>query len=430
MIIHGGAPIEGRIGISGAKNAALPLMIASLLTDQPVRLHNVPRLDDVAMLKRILGNHGSDITVSGRKRADRSDLVGESLTLTCAEVTNHEAPYDFVRKMRASFWVLGPLLAREGQARVSLPGGCVIGTRPIDFFVDALCKMGATCQLENGYVNASVSGRLQGARLRFPRVSVGATHTLLMAACLARGETIIENAAREPEIINLAEALRAMGAKIEGEETGTISVQGVERLDGAEVTVIPDRLEAGTFMIAAAACRGRLEVLGSVPDHLEALISVLRQVGAKVAFDPARPDKPLLVEGSEKIEPIDIETLPYPGFATDLQAQIMALLCLANGVSRLRETIFENRFMHVSELVRLGARIEIDGMLAIVNGPAEFRGAEVMASDIRASAGLVIAALAASGTTTIHRLYHLDRGFERIDAKLAACGARVERERR
>lgn len=421
--VIGGAELKGVIPISGAKNAALPLMIASLLTDETLTLSNVPRLRDVAQLMQILSNHGVDYSVNG-KRNGQDELAGQTLNLTAREIVDTTAPYELVSKMRASFWVVGPLLARMHEARVSLPGGCAIGTRPVDFFIQGLEALGADIEIEGGYVVVKAPGGLKGAQVEFPRVSVGATHTVMMAATLARGETEIVNAAREPEVADLAKCLRAMGAKIEGEGTSTIRIQGVPRLHGAHHSVVPDRIETGTYAMAVAMTGGDVLLQGGRSELLEAALEILRQTGASIT---QTDDGIKVYRNGNGIRPIDVTTEPFPGFPTDLQAQFMALMTMAGGASRITETIFENRFMHVQELARLGAQISIDGRTATVEGVSGLRGAPVMATDLRASVSLVIAALAAEGETTVNRVYHLDRGFERLEDKLTRCGANIER---
>ena len=421
--IRGGGRLNGQIAISGAKNATLPLMIASLLTDQSLTLENVPRLADVALLKRILGNHGVDHSVDG-KRAGQDSLKGETLHLTAGEIVDTTAPYDLVSRMRASFWVIGPLLARTGFAKVSLPGGCAIGTRPVDYFIDALRQLGAEIEIESGYVIASARKGLRGGRIRFPRVTVGATHVALMAASLARGETIIECAAREPEVVDLATCLSLMGARIEGAGSSTIKVQGVSSLKGARHSVLPDRIETGTYAFATAMAGGEVVLQGARADLLEAPLETLRQIGASVEITNAGIK---VSRNGGELEPIDVTTEPFPGFPTDLQAQLMALVSCADGTSTIRETIFENRFMHVQELARLGAEIQLDGQIATITGVNCLKGAPVMATDLRASVSLVIAGLAAEGETVVNRVYHLDRGFERLEEKLRRCGAEIER---
>lgn len=420
----GGNALTGEIPISGAKNAALPLMIASLLSDEPLVLVNVPRLADVKQLERILENHGVDIAVHGRKRGE-TEGEGQRMTFHAADIVDTTAPYDLVSKMRASFWVIGPLLARCHEARVSLPGGCAIGTRPVDLFLYGLKALGAEIDIDEGYVVARApKGGLVGATVSFPKVSVGATHTILMAATLARGTTTIENAAQEPEITNVAECLVAMGAKISGIGTRTLTIEGVERLHGATVEVIPDRIETGTFAMAAAMTGGDVLLRGARPEHLEAALAVLGRTGAELT----REANGLRVRrNGNGILPVDVETEPFPGFPTDLQAQFMALMTMSSGTSHIRETIFENRYMHVAELARFGADISVDGQLATIRGRAQLKGAQVMATDLRASVSLVIAGLAAKGETIVNRIYHLDRGFERLEDKLSRCGAEIER---
>jgi UDP-N-acetylglucosamine 1-carboxyvinyltransferase len=421
--IRGGQRLTGEIPISGAKNAALPLMIASLLTEETLRLCNVPRLHDVALLLRILRNHGADTTLKG-KQPGQDTQAGDTIDLTVRDVVDTTAPYELVSRMRASFWVLGPLLARCGEARVSLPGGCAIGTRPVDLHLMALEKLGATVELDGGYVVVRARRGLRGGRISFPKVTVGATHNALMAASLARGETVIENAAREPEVVDLSNCLVKMGARIEGIGTSTLQVQGVERLHGAEHSVMADRIETGTYCMAAAMTGGDVTLTGAPVDLLGSLMTTMAMAGVEVTPENGgirvRRDNGAIL-------PVDVETQPYPGFPTDLQAQLMALVTRAEGVSHIRETIFENRFMHVQELVRLGADISLSGETATVRGVRSLRGAEVMATDLRASVSLVVAGLAAQGDTVIHRVYHLDRGFEALEAKLAACGADITR---
>ncbi|WP_395174489.1 UDP-N-acetylglucosamine 1-carboxyvinyltransferase [Roseibium alexandrii] len=421
--VTGGAELNGIIPISGAKNAALPLMIASLLTDETLTLSNVPRLRDVAQLMQILSNHGVDYSVNG-KRTGQDDLAGQTLNLTAREIVDTTAPYELVSKMRASFWVVGPLVARMHEARVSLPGGCAIGTRPVDFFIQGLEALGADIEIEGGYVVVKAPGGLTGGRVEFPRVSVGATHTIMMAATLAKGETEIVNAAREPEVVDLARCLKAMGARIEGEGTSTIRIQGVPRLHGAHHAVVPDRIETGTYAMAVAMTGGDVFLQGARTELLESALDTLRQTGAEIT---ATDEGLRIYRNGNGIQPADVTTEPFPGFPTDLQAQFMALMTKAGGKSRITETIFENRFMHVQELARLGAQIAIDGRTATVEGVSTLRGAPVMATDLRASVSLVIAGLAAEGETTVSRVYHLDRGFERLEDKLTRCGAQIQR---
>ncbi len=421
--IQGGRALNGTIPISGAKNAALPLMIASLLTEEKLILENVPRLADVGLLQYILGNHGVDIMVSG-KRAGDEEHAGQTFELSAKNIVDTTAPYHLVSKMRASFWVIGPLLARMGKAKVSLPGGCAIGTRPVDFHLDALRALGADIEIEEGYVLTEAKGGLRGAKISFPKVSVGATHTALLAASLARGETLLENAACEPEVVDVADCLIAMGANIEGAGTSTIRIQGSEKLHGARHSVLPDRIETGTYAMAVAMTGGDVMLAGAREDLLTSALEVLRRTGAKVAVT----NEGLRVSrNGAGIVPVDVTTEPFPGFPTDLQAQFMALMTRAKGTSHIRETIFENRFMHVQELARLGARISLDGDVATIEGVERLKGAPVMATDLRASVSLVIGGLAAEGETTVHRVYHLDRGFERLEQKLARCGALIER---
>jgi len=421
--VIGGGTLNGVIPISGAKNAALPLMIASLLSDEPLTLENVPRLRDVDLLKRILVNHGVDYSLAG-KRTRQDHLTGQTITFSAREIVDRTAPYDMVSQMRASFWVIGPLLARCHDAKVSLPGGCAIGTRPVDFFIEGLKALGAQIDIEQGYVLTKAPGGLKGNRVTFPKVSVGATHTVLMAATLAKGETVIENAAREPEIVDLARCLVAMGAKIEGAGTSTIHVQGVDRLRGATHRVLPDRIETGTYAMAVAMTGGDVTLEDTSSDLLETALDILRATGTEVMETASG----LRVRRSAgPITAVDVTTEPFPGFPTDLQAQFMALMTRSNGTSRIRETIFENRFMHVAELMRLGARIRVEGDSAVVEGAPVLKGAPVMATDLRASVSLIIAGLAAEGETTVSRVYHLDRGFERLEQKLSACGALIER---
>ncbi|MFY8113514.1 MAG: UDP-N-acetylglucosamine 1-carboxyvinyltransferase [Rhabdaerophilum sp.] len=423
--IIGGNPLKGSITISGAKNAALPLMIASLLTPGTLVLENVPRLSDVRMLKRILGNQGVDVTVAG-KRIGETGEDGEVVRLSAATIVDTVAPYELVSQMRASFWVIAPLLARMGEAKVSLPGGCAIGTRPVDLLLMALEKLGASIEIDAGYVIARAPKGLVGGEIDFPKVTVGGTHTALMAAVLARGTTLIRNAAREPEVTDLAECLVKMGARIKGIGTAELEVEGVANLLGATHRVLPDRIEAGTYAFAAAMAGGDVMLEGIAPHHLQAALDKLQQAGAEII---ATNEGIRVRRNGHGIQPVDVTTEAFPGFPTDLQAQFMALMTRADGTSRITETIFENRFMHVQELARFGARIRLDGDVAIVEGTQTLKGAPVMATDLRASVSLVIAALAAEGETMINRVYHLDRGFESLEAKLSRCGANVERIR-
>ncbi len=423
--IVGGERLNGTIPISGAKNAALPLMIASLLTRETLTLKNVPRLADVNLLARILGNHGVDVTIAGKRTGQRhSD--GQTFRLTAEEIVDTTAPYEMVARMRASFWVLAPLVARCGKAKVSLPGGCAIGTRPVDLHLTTLQQLGAEIELEGGYVLARAPRGLTGGKVELSKVSVGATHNALMAAVLAKGETLIEGAAREPEVADLASCLVKMGARIEGMGTSTLWVQGRETLYGAEHAVLPDRIETGTYAMAVAMTGGEVLLDGARADLLEEALQTLRSTGVEIE---ERPTGLRVARNGGGLQPVSVETQPFPGFPTDLQAQLIALMCMANGTSQIRETIFENRFMHVQELARLGARIDLKGDTAFVTGvgPAGLRGAQVMATDLRASVSLIIAGLAAQGETMIGRVYHLDRGFERIEEKLGQCGAHIER---
>ncbi len=422
--IIGGERLQGTIPISGAKNAALPLMIASLLTRETLTLKNVPLLADVTLLSRILGNHGVDIMVVGKKAGQRAG-DGQTFKISAADIVDTTAPYELVSRMRASFWVLGPLLARCRKVKVSLPGGCAIGTRPVDMHLDGLEALGAKIELSGGYVLAEApKGGLTGARIPMEKVSVGATHNILMAATLARGETVIENAAREPEVADLALCLTEMGAKIEGIGSSTLQVQGVDALHGAEHTVLPDRIETGTYAMAAAITGGEVFLDGARADLLQRTLDLLTSIGVEIEDTGSG----IKVAGNGRgLAPVTVDTEPFPGFPTDLQAQLMALMCMAQGTSTVRETIFENRFMHVQELARLGASIDLQGDTAFVTGVSGLRGAQVMATDLRASVSLIIAGLAAQGETVIGRVYHLDRGFERIEEKLRQCGAQIDR---
>ena len=421
--VLGGRKLKGSIAISGAKNAALPLMIASLLSEETLVLDNVPRLADVALLQHILGNHGVDIMVSGKRVGDNEN-AGQTLQLSAKNIVDTTAPYHLVSKMRASFWVIGPLVARMGEAKVSMPGGCAIGTRPVDFHLDALRALGAEIDIEQGYVLARAPRGLKGARITFPKVSVGATHTALMAASLAYGETLIENAACEPEVADVAACLEKMGAQIEGAGTATIRVQGAKKLRAARHAVLPDRIETGTYAIAVAMAGGDVVLAGARPELLQSALDVLKQAGAEIGVT----NEGIRVKrDGAGLAPIEVETAPFPGFPTDLQAQLMALMTRARGTSKIVETIFENRFMHVQELARLGARIHLNGDTATIEGVERLKGAPVMATDLRASVSLVIAGLASEGETMVHRVYHLDRGFERLEQKLARCGAAIER---
>jgi UDP-N-acetylglucosamine 1-carboxyvinyltransferase len=421
--IQGGRALKGTIPISGAKNATLPLMIAGLLTDETLILDNVPRLADVVLLQHILSNHGVDIMVSG-KRAGENEHTGQSMHLSAKTIVDTVAPYHLVSKMRASFWVIAPLLARMGEAKVSMPGGCAIGTRPVDFHLDALKALGAEIEIEAGYVLAKAKRGLKGARINFPKVSVGATHTALMAAAFASGESVIENAAREPEVSDVAACLQKMGATIDGIGTSTLRVQGAKRLKGARHAVLPDRIETGTYAMAVAMTGGDVVLAGARPELLQDALDVLKKTGTTVEVTN---EGIRIARNGTALAPVEVATAPFPGFPTDLQAQLMALMSRAKGTSKITETIFENRFMHVSELTRLGARIQLDGDTASIEGVDKLKGAPVMATDLRASVSLVIAGLAAEGETMVHRVYHLDRGFERLEEKLASCGASIER---
>jgi UDP-N-acetylglucosamine 1-carboxyvinyltransferase len=421
--INGGQRLNGTIPISGAKNATLPLMIASLLTDQTLILDNVPRLADVGLLQRILGNHGVDVMVSG-KRLGETQYDGQTLHISAANVIDTTAPYELVSRMRASFWVVAPLVARLGEARVSMPGGCAIGTRPVDLLIMALERLGAAIDIDGGYVVARAKNGLKGGEIKFPKVTVGGTHTALMAASLANGTTLIENAAREPEIKDVADCLNKMGARITGAGTSRIVVEGVPKLSGARHRVLPDRIETGTYAMAVAMTGGDVLLENARPELLQAGLDVLAQAGALISSTNAGIR---VARNGSGIGAVEVTTAPFPGFPTDLQAQLMALMTRAQGVSRITETIFENRFMHVQELVRLGARIQLAGETATIEGVDRLKGAPVMATDLRASVSLVIAALAAEGETMVNRVYHLDRGFERLEDKLVACGAAIER---
>ena len=421
--ITGGTPLNGRIPISGAKNAALPLLIASLLTGDRLTLKNVPNLADVNLLVRILRNHGVDLAVDGKRPGPASHL-GETFHLTARDIVDTTAPYEMVSRMRASFWVLGPLVARMREAKVSLPGGCAIGTRPVDLHLMGLKALGAEIDIEGGYVLAKAPKGLRGAHIVFPKVSVGATHNVLLAAALAKGETLIENAAREPEIGDVADCLVKMGAGIEGIGTSVLRIHGRDRLEGAVHTVLPDRIETGTFAFAVAATGGDVLLEGARLAHLKTALDVLAETGTSIEEQAGGIR---VRRNRSAIAPVSVETQPFPGFPTDLQAQLMALATRASGTSVIRETIFENRFMHVQELARLGADIHLHGDTATIKGVKTLQGAPVMATDLRASVSLVIAGLMAEGTTVINRVYHLDRGFEQLEQKLSRCGAQVER---
>ena len=412
LLITGGARLKGQIPISGAKNAALPLMATALIAEQGLILDNLPPLADIDCMCELLNHLGV-----------KTNREGETVTFAAAENASTDAPYDIVRKMRASVLVLGPLLARYGIARVSLPGGCAIGTRPVDLHIMAMECLGATVTLEDGYVIAKVESGLKGAEVVFPIVSVGATENAMMAAVLAEGETVLVNAAREPEIVDLAECLNAMGAKIQGQGTDRITITGVSRLSQCRHAVVADRIEAGTFALAAAMTKGEVTLTNLRPEHLASLFSAMALAGIDVEIDHTQ----VTITAHDLPRPVDIITDPYPGFPTDLQAQFMALMTMASGQSTISETIFENRFMHVPELARMGADIQVNGGQAIVTGVRELRAAPVMATDLRASVSLVLAGLAAQGQTVLQRVYHLDRGYHRLEEKLNACGADIKR---
>ncbi len=422
-IIGRQGPLKGAISIGGAKNAALPLMAASLLTDAPLTLSNLPHLADISTMGNLLRALGVEIALKGD--AANGGAAGRVMSLSARDLGDSVAPYDLVRKMRASVVVLGPLLARTGRARVSLPGGCAIGTRPVDLHLKALSELGAEIVLEGGYVEARAPQGLRGARIVFPMVTVGGTENLLMAATLARGTTVLANAAREPEVTDLARCLVAMGANIEGIGTDTLTIQGVDSLHAAEHAVIPDRIESGTYAVAAAITGGEIELKGARMDLMESVAKALRSAGVAIDECPGG----VRVSAVGTLRGADAMTEPYPGFPTDMQAQFMALMSTAAGASMITETIFENRFMHVPELCRMGANVNVHGASAIVRGVPKLSGAEVMATDLRASVSLVLAALAAEGETVVNRVYHIDRGYERIEEKLSACGAVIARVR-
>jgi UDP-N-acetylglucosamine 1-carboxyvinyltransferase len=421
--IKGGQTLHGSIAISGAKNAALPLMIASLLTKDTLTLDNLPRLADVNLLMRILGNHGVDYKIDGKRPGDQP-TSGQTIHLDAARIVDTTAPYELVSRMRASFWVVAPLVARMGEAKVSLPGGCAIGTRPVDLLIMVLERLGAQIDIEAGYVIAKAPKGLRGAEIEFPKVTVGGTHTALMSATLAHGTTIVRNAAREPEVVDLAQCLIKMGARIKGAGTSTLEIEGVGSLHGARHSVLPDRIETGTYAMAVAMTGGDVILQGAQAPLLQAAFDVLARTGTECT----NVENGIRIRRtSGHIHPVDVTTQPFPGFPTDLQAQFMALMTRAHGTSRITETIFENRFMHVQELARLGAHIKLENDIAIVQGVPVLKGAPVMATDLRASVSLVIAALAAEGETIVHRVYHLDRGFEQLEQKLSQCGAQIER---
>jgi len=413
IIIHGAGELRGEIPISGAKNAALPLIAAGLLTDQTLTLDNLPELADIGSMLGLVEQHGAGI-VRGPRHVE----------ITTTKIDNTTAPYDIVRKMRASVLVLGPLVARMGEAKVSLPGGCAIGTRPVDLHLKGLEAMGAKIELVDGYVHATAPKGLKGATIRFPIVSVGATENLLMAASLADGETILDNAAREPEIIDLANCLLAMGAEIEGVGTERMVVRGKKWLRGARYSILPDRIETGTYAMAVGVAGGAVELVGARPETLEGVIEVLNRTGVEVTPTPRGM---FVKRNGSRVVGVDVMTQPYPGFPTDLQAQLMVLMATAEGAAMITETIFENRFMHVPELARMGANVTVHGASALVRGVKRLKGAPVMATDLRASISLVLAGLAAEGETVVNRIYHLDRGYERVEEKLGAVGAKIER---
>jgi UDP-N-acetylglucosamine 1-carboxyvinyltransferase len=420
ILIRGGNRLSGRIAISGAKNAALTLMPCALLTDEPLTLRNLPRLADVDSFGHLLNQLGASTQIEGSRPED----FGRVMTIRAGKLTSTEAPYDIVRKMRASILVLGPLVGRGGEATVSLPGGCAIGNRPIDLHLKALEAIGAEIEVAAGYVKATApGGRLSGGRYRFPVVSVGATENVLMAAVTAKGSSIIENAAREPEIVDLCNLLVAMGASIHGIGTETLEVEGRDRLHGATYRVMPDRIEAGSYACAAAITGGSLDLVGASATDMRATLDALIEAGIKVE----EKRDAIRIDASNGIKPLTLTTAPFPGFATDMQAQFMAMLCKAEGASVLTETIFENRYMHVPELARMGANIEVHGRTAVVRGVERLTGAPVMATDLRASMSLILAGLAAEGETQVNRVYHLDRGYERLEEKLSGVGADIER---
>ena len=418
IIVTGGARLAGEVRISGAKNAVLPILCATLLADSPVRISNVPRLHDVLTTARLLAGLGAGV-----------QHEGDAMTVDPRSVNSHVAPYELVKTMRASVLVLGPLLAKFGDAEVSLPGGCAIGSRPVDLHIKGLQALGAEITVDHGFIKARCNGRLKGARHVFEMVSVGATENVLMAAALAEGTSVLENAAMEPEIVDLAECLNAMGARISGHGSARIVVEGVERLQGCEHAVVADRIECGTFLVAAAMTGGRVTATHARADTMDAVLDKLREAGAEVAIDTTADagDRITVDMHGKRPRAVNITTAPHPAFPTDMQAQFMALDCVADGVGVVNETIFENRFMHVNELLRLGADIRVDGHTAVVRGVAQLSGAPVMATDLRASASLILAGLVADGETTIDRIYHLDRGYENIEAKLSALGASIRR---
>ena len=418
IVVGGGARLAGEVRISGAKNAVLPILCATLLADSPVRISNVPRLHDVLTTAKLLAGLGAGVVHEG-----------DAMTVDPRSVDSHVAPYELVKTMRASVLVLGPLLAKQGVAEVSLPGGCAIGSRPVDLHIKGLQALGAEIVVEHGFIKARCDGRLKGARHVFELVSVGATENVMMAAALAEGTTVLENAAMEPEIVDLADCLNAMGARISGHGSARIVVEGVERLQGCEHAVVADRIECGTFLVAAAMTGGRVTATHARTDTMDAVLDKLREAGAEVAIDTTADagDRITVDMHGKRPRAVNITTAPHPAFPTDMQAQFMALDCVADGVGVVNETIFENRFMHVNELLRLGADIRVDGHTAVVRGVERLTGAPVMATDLRASASLILAGLVAEGETTIDRIYHLDRGYENIEAKLSALGASIRR---
>ena len=423
ILVHGGRPLQGAITIAGAKNAALPLMAASLLTDKELRLSNLPHLADISTMAHLLAELGVDIAMNGE---ESEGFTGRIFSLSAKHISNITAPYDLVRKMRASILVLGPLLARFGEARVSLPGGCAIGTRPVDLHLKILTELGAEIELREGYIEAKASKGLVGAHIIFPSITVGGTENALMAAVLAEGETVLSNAAREPEVGDLAYCLNEMGANIQGIGTDTLTIIGSDHLHGASYKVLPDRIETATYAVAAAITGGAVELTNSRLDLVEAVADVLTQAGVEIYENNNRISVNC---ESGTVCGVDVMTEPFPGFPTDVQAQLMVLMSVAEGASMITETIFENRFMHVPELCRMGADINVHGASAIVRGVNKLFGAPVMATDLRASVSLVLAGLAAEGETIINRVYHLDRGYENLEEKLAACGANITRIR-
>jgi UDP-N-acetylglucosamine 1-carboxyvinyltransferase len=424
FLIKGGKPLHGTVAISGAKNSALPTMAAALLTKEPVTLHNIPKVRDLITMSKLLAFMGAKVSIT--------DIPASDYAIQAVELSDTVAPYELVKTMRASILTLGPLMARMGVARVSLPGGCAIGARPVDLHLAALEKMGAEITTDHGYIQAKVpgnghtghNGRLKGANITFEKITVTGTENILMAAVLAEGETVLNNAAREPEVSDLVDMLRKMGAQIEGDRSCTLSIRGVEKLHGAEHTVIPDRIEAGTFLVAGAITDGDLTLTNCAPEHLASIIAKLQQAGARIE---ATDKTTLRVRGAQKLLAADVTTEEYPGFATDMQAQYMALATQAQGASVVTETIFENRYLHASEMLRMGANITVDGRRAVVRGPSPLTGTTVIASDLRASASLVLAGLVANGETTIERVYHIDRGYEDIVKKLRGVGAQIVR---